>query len=96
MRRGVNDDPAALTGKESGMISLAGMKKLYDVWKRFSAKHSDIVDFGKSLYPDAIQDGSVFAIYVKTPDGRTFDHSLQFDMDDVQMAKEVDETIRKK
>lgn len=78
------------------MINPANLKKLRDVWKRFSNKHSDLVAFGKSLYPDALQNKTLFAIYAKTPDDKTYEYYLEFDAEDVQMADEVKQILKKK
>ena len=72
------------------MINLMSLGKLLDVWKRFRAKHKDLEQFGKSLYPDALQEGTTFAILVKTPDGATYDYNLTFDAEDAQMAREIE------
>lgn len=78
------------------MKSPADLKKLHDIWVRFSGKHGDIASFGKSLYPDAVQNGSTYALYVKTPDNRTFDYNLTLDAEDVAMILEVMSIMGKK
>ena len=72
------------------MISLMSLGKLLDAWKRFRSKHGDLEDFGKSLYPDALQEGTTFAISVKTPDGETHEYSLVFDAEDAELARELE------
>jgi hypothetical protein len=76
------------------MVSLSGLKTLHDVWKRFSSKHRDFVSFGKSLYPDAMKEGTLVAVYVKTPDNQTFDYHMTLDGEDASLAREADAAIR--
>jgi len=78
------------------MISLPGLKSLHGVWKRFSGKHGDLKAFGKSLYPDALQEGTLLALYAKTPDGQTHEYYLELDAEDVKMAHEIERVVKKR
>ena len=76
------------------MINLPGLKTLHDLWKRFSGKHNDLISFGTSLYPHALQEGTLVAVYVRTPDNQTFDYNLTLDAEDAQMLREADKIVR--
>ncbi len=59
--------------------------KLKGKYKVFKQDHPQMSEFGKKLKNEALMEGSVFSIHVKTPDGNEMETSIQLTKNDLEM-----------
>ena len=65
------------------------LMKLKPLIEQLGKNHPDLVEFGKSLYPDAVKPDTLVALYVATPEGQTHDCSVKLSASDVDTINQL-------
>lgn len=63
--------------------------KLKPLGAQLANAHPEVIEFGKSLYPDMLTEGSTIAIYAATPDGQMRDVTFSLSQDDIVAVRKV-------
>ena len=77
------------------MINPMQLLQAKESWERVKKNHPKLVPFGRSLYPNAIREGTVFDIRVTEPDGIEYHGNIRLKAEDVEEVKNVLAILRR-
>ena len=84
MERGVN------------MFNPAGLMQMMNLWNRFKGNHPKFEPFLSAVQANGVKEGSVFEVNVTTPDGQKIASNLKLTADDMEILRQLMESLPKK
>ena len=68
--------------------------KMQMAWKQFNETHPKVCPFLKAVEAAGIQEGTVIAISVETPDGQKFESNIKVQPSDMELLRSMKEERR--
>ena len=68
--------------------------KMQMAWKQFNETHPKVFPFLKAVEAAGIQEGTVIAISVETPDGQKFESNIKVQPSDMELFRSMKEERR--
>ena len=68
--------------------------KMQMAWKQFNETHPKVFPFLKAVEAAGIQEGTVIAISVETPDGQKFERNIKVQPSDMELLRSMKEERR--
>jgi len=78
------------------MFNPLNLIKLKGLLERFSNNHPKLIPFGKRVYPQAMEEGTLIEISVTQPDGRKTETNLKLSADDMAIIREAEDLMSAK
>ena len=68
--------------------------KMQMAWKQFNETHPKVFPFLKAVEAAGVQEGTVIAISVETPDGQKFESNIKVQPSDMELLRSMKEERR--
>ena len=72
------------------MINPMMLFKLKGLWDRITSNHPKMVPFGRTVFPAAIDVGTIVDVKVTDPNGKTYHYNMRISEDDMEAIHEID------
>ena len=72
------------------MVNPMMLFKLKGLWDRITSNHPKMVPFGRTVFPAAIDVGTIVDVKVTDPNGKTYHYNMRISESDMEAIREID------
>ena len=77
------------------MINPAKLLKMKGAWDKFSFNHPKFEPFVKAVQKNALQEGTIIEINIKTGEGQSISTNLKLTSDDLDLFRDMSDLMSK-
>ena len=72
------------------MVNPMMLFKIKGLWDRITSNHPKMVPFGRTVFPAAIDVGSIVDVKVTDPNGKTYHYNMRVSEDVMEAIREIE------
>lgn len=78
------------------MMDFSAIMKIKSAWDQFTTNHPKFMPFMQAVSREAIGDGTIIEVSVKSPDGKTYNTNMKLTQSDLDLFASIKEMSMKK